>query len=46
MRKWVNWLFDHGVAIAYAFLITAALAFATIGMLAAVLIVHWWDRIR
>ena len=46
MRKFLDWLLDHGVALALAFIITTTLSILATGMLAVVLLASWWEKIR
>lgn len=46
MRKLLNWLFNHGVGLAYAALITVSLAFSSAVLLVIVFFAKLLDRIR
>jgi hypothetical protein len=46
MRKFLDWLYAHGVGLAYATLITVSLAISTLVMLGIVVFAKVLDRIR
>jgi hypothetical protein len=46
MKKFLSWLFDHGLLTAYAFLVSVSLAISGIALLGAVLLAHWWSKIK
>ena len=46
MRKFLDWLFDHGVGLAFAVIIVTSLAIFASGMLLAVALVTWWNRLH
>ena len=46
MRKLLNWLFDHGVGLAYALLVSVSLAISGVVLLMIVVFAKFLDKIR
>jgi hypothetical protein len=46
MRKWLNWLFDHGVGLAYGVLVSLSLAVASVVLMSVVAFAKLLDKIR
>lgn len=46
IQGFLDWLYSHGVVIAYGVIITVTLAVLGAVMLGVVLAVAWWERIR
>lgn len=46
MRKFLNWVFDHGVLLGYAFLVTMSLVASSAILLVVVLFAKLLDKIR
>ena len=46
MQGLLDWLYSHGVPIAYGVILSVTLAICGVVLLAVVLAASWWERIR
>jgi hypothetical protein len=45
-RDYVDWLIDQGLGISYLCVMTLVLALFASGMMAVVLLMAWWEKVR
>ena len=46
MRKFLDWLMDHGMGLALTFLVMLLSAIFTTISIVIVLFLNWWDKIK